>query len=64
MNRGGRNDDRRTERKQTEESKDPSKEESDVEHIVDKGLPPGIEVEDAIDPGNAPKSRSRTQKKT
>jgi len=62
MNRGGRNDDRRTERKQTEESKDPSKEESDVEHIVDKGLPPGIEVEDAIDPGNAPKSRSPTQK--
>jgi hypothetical protein len=62
MNRRGQDDDRRTERKRTEEPKNRSKDEGDIEHIVDTGLPPGIEVEDAIDPGNAPKSRSRTQK--
>ena len=29
----------------------PPKEEGSVKHIVRTGLPPGIEVEDALDPG-------------
>jgi hypothetical protein len=63
MNRGGRNDDRQTERKRSEEPKDPAKDEGDIEHIVDTGLPPGIQVEDAVDPGNAPTSPSRARKR-
>ena len=62
MNRGSPSDNRQTERKRSEESKERSKDEGDIEHIIDTGLPPGIDVEDAIDPGNAPKSHSRTRK--
>ena len=35
----------------------------DVQHIVDTGLPPGIEIEDATDPGNSPNTRSPREKK-
>ena len=42
---------------------DPSDQEGDVQHIVDTGLPPGIEIEDAKDPGNAPSTRPSREKK-
>ena len=32
------------------------KDEGEIEHILDTGLPPGIDIEDAVDPGNSPKS--------
>ena len=31
---------------------EPAEHGGDVRHIVDKGLPPGIDIQDAIDPGS------------
>jgi hypothetical protein len=43
-----------------DDSRDPGeiehKDEGEIEHILDTGLPPGIDIEDAVDPGNSPKS--------
>jgi len=32
--------------------REPSERGGDVRHIIDKGLPPGIGIRDAIDPGS------------
>ena len=32
--------------------REPPERGGDVRHIVDKGLPPGIDMQDAIDPGS------------
>jgi hypothetical protein len=63
MNRATKND-RQLQRtpsdKPGEGSRDPGeiehKDEGEIEHILDTGLPPGIDIEDAVDPGNSPKS--------
>src|SRR5690349_19453444 len=38
------------------------KDEGEIEHILDTGLPPGIDIEDAVDPGNSPKSPRAAKK--
>jgi len=40
-------------REQPATTKPPPSQEGSVKHVVRTGLPPGIEVEDAIDPGKA-----------
>jgi hypothetical protein len=39
-------------RKPPKPQREPPERGGDVRHIIDKGLPPGIGVEDAIDPGS------------
>lgn len=51
-------------RQRTERKNDDAQDEGgDIRHIVDTGLPPGIDVEDAKDPGNSPKSPATTRRK-
>ncbi len=38
-------------------------EQGEIQHIVDTGLPPGIDIEDAKDPGNSPNTRQPREKK-
>ena len=42
---------------------DPSDQDGDVQHIVDTGLPPGIDIEGAKDPGNSSNARPPRGKK-
>ena len=57
-------DDANARRPRTGCTNDESKDEGgDIRHIVDTGLPPGIDIEDAKDPGNSPKSPATTRRK-
>lgn len=60
MNRDRENGARR---KPTDDKNNEPDQGGDVQHIVDTGLPPGIEIEDATDPGNSPNTRSPREKK-
>jgi hypothetical protein len=66
MNRETKND-RQLQRTPGDGSRAPGeiehKEEGEIEHILDTGLPPGIDIEDAVDPGNSPKSPRPAKKR-
>lgn len=60
MNRDRQTD---TRRKPDDDKNSKPDQGGDVQHIVDTGLPPGIDIEDVKDPGNSPNTRSPREKK-